>query len=206
MAPCVVILRVLSSLKMKTEGLTRYSQASLGLSTLLTSHFPPTSKTFFKVSQWPVLLALPTPCYSPIIRARVLSSLHLNFYFTNSRPLGTMSCGTGSGLPLAPKRSKSPFGRLYVTDFPPKHSYLLDSRMWILVALDASPQKRLFTFLGTAHGRKRSSFNLQESCPFPSFVCSYKTGLDKMLRWIGLPCPTSPYGKSISLSLVGNFG
>ena len=158
MAPCVVILRVLSSLKMKTEGLTRYGQASLGLSTLLTSHFPPTSKTFFKVSQWPVLLALPTPCYCPIIRACVLSSLHLNFYFTNIRPLGTMSCGTGFGLPLVPKRSKSSFGRLCVTDFPPKHSYPLVASIWILFAFAATPLP-LYTFFEITPGRERSGTN-----------------------------------------------
>ena len=27
-----------------------------------------------------------------------------------------------------------------------------------------------------------------------------------MLRWVGLPYPTNPHGKSISLSLVGSFG
>ena len=68
--------------------------------------------------------------------------------------------------------------------------------MWILFALDASPQKQLYTFFVTAQGRKRFGTNHWESCPYPSFDCHYKTGLDTMLRRIGLPCHTTPHGKS----------
>ena len=137
-APCVVILRVHSSPKRKTVGSTYYGQTRLGLSTHLTSLFPPSFKTFFKVFRWPALLALLTPFYSPTIRARVPSNPRQNFFFIASRPLGTKPFGTGYGLPLAPKRSKFSSRRLCATDSPPKHTYHLDVRLWTPAALDAS--------------------------------------------------------------------
>ena len=150
--PCVEILRVLSSPRRTTAGSTLFGQTRLGLSTLLTSPSPPSFKTFFKVFRWPALLALLTPFYSPTIRARVPSNPRQNFFFIASRPLGTKPFGTGYGLPLAPKRSKFSSRRLCATDSPPKHTYHLDVRLWILAALDASHQKLLYTFFVTVLG------------------------------------------------------
>ena len=130
------------------------------------------------VFRLPVLLGLPTPFYGPTIRVRVPSSLCQDFFFTTSRPLGTKPFGTGYGLPLAPKRSKSSSGRLCTTDSPPKHTYHLDVRLWILVALDASHYKQLYTFFVTVIGRKRSGTNPQVSCPCPSSNYRYKTGCE----------------------------
>ena len=152
MAPYVFILRVPSSPRRKTARSTLYGPTRLGLLTHLTSLFPPSSRTFFKVFRWPALLGLLTPFYGPTIRVRVPSSLRQNFFSTISRPLGTKPFGTGYGLPLALKRSKSSSGRLCVTDSPPKHTYHLDVRLWILIALDASHQKLLYTFFVTVLG------------------------------------------------------
>ena len=173
---CVAILRVLSSLMMKIVGLTRCGQTTLGLSTLLTSLFPPISKTLFKVSLWHALLTLLTPFFAHRIRVCAPWSPHQNFFFTNIRSLGTKPCGTGCGLYLAPKISTYSSGRLCVIDFPPKYSYPLEASMWILIALATNPLKRLYTFFKIAPGRERFGTNHREYCPCPSFACHCKTG------------------------------
>ena len=152
------------------------------------------------------MLGLLTPFYGPTIRVCVSPSLHQNFFSTTSKPLGTKPLGTRYGPPLALKRSKSSSGRLCVTDSPPKHTYHLDVRLWILAALDASHQKLLYTFFVTILRRKRSGTNPQVSYPYPFSNCHYKNGCELMLRWVGHPYPTNRHGKSVSLSLVGSFG
>ena len=152
------------------------SQRLSVFSTLLTSLFPPISKTLFKVSLWHTLLTLLTPFFGHRIRVCAPWSPHQNFFFTNIRSLGTKSCGTGCGLYLAPKRSTYSSGRLCVTGFPLKHSYPLEASMWILIALTTNPLKRLYTFFKIAPGRERSGTNHREYCPCPSFACHCKTG------------------------------
>ena len=80
------------------------------------------------------------------------------------------------------------------------------NNMWIPNALVATPLKRLYTHFETTPGREKSSPNLREYCPCPSFICHYKTGSDIMQCQIELYFPISSRGKSISLSLAGNFG
>ena len=168
--------------------------------------FPPSSRTFFMVSWLLALLGLPTPFYGPTIRVHVPSSLCQNFFFTTSRPLGIKPFGTGYGPPFAPKRSKSSSRRLCATNSPPKHTYHLAVRWWILTALNTSHRKLLFTFFVTVLGRKSFGTNPQVSCPCPFSNCRYKNGCEIMLWWVGLPYPTNPHGMSISFSLVGSFG
>ena len=175
-AHCVVILRVLSSPMMKTVGLTCCGQTTLRLSTFQTSLFPPTSKTSFKVSLWHALLTFLTPFFGLTIRVRALWSPHHNFFITNIRSHGTKPCGTSCGLYLAPKRSKFSSWRLCATNYPLKHSYPLVASMWILTALIATPLKRLYTFFEIAPVREKSGTNHWEYCPYPSFICRYKTG------------------------------
>ena len=61
-------------------------------------------------------------------------------------------------------------------DSPLKHTYPSDVRLWILTALDASPQKLLYTVFVTVLRRKRYGTNPQVSCPCPSSICHYKIG------------------------------
>ena len=61
-------------------------------------------------------------------------------------------------------------------DSPLKHTYPSDVRLWILTALDASPQKLLYIVFMTVLGRKRYGTNPQVSCPCPSSICRYKIG------------------------------
>ena len=175
-APYVVILRGPSSPRRKTARSTLYGPTRPGISTHLTSLFLPSSRTFFKVFWWPALLGLLTTFYGPTIKVCVSSSLHQNFFSTTSRRLGTKAFGIGYGPPLAPKRFKSSSRRLCATDSPPKHTYHLDVRLWILAALDANHQKLLYTFFVTVLGRKRYGTNPQVSCPCPSSICRYKIG------------------------------
>ena len=93
---------------MKTVGLTRCGPTSLGVSTLLTSLFPPISKTFFKVSRWPVLLALLTPFYGPTIRD-VFSKVRVKISISSTvGPLEQSPMELALGFPLPQKDPNFP--------------------------------------------------------------------------------------------------
>ena len=96
-APFVIIYKGPSSPMMKTVGLIRCEPLILGLSTLLTSLFPPNFKTLFRVFLWHGLLDSLILSYGPTIMVLVKLNPLQNLFFTNNMHLGINWCGIGFG-------------------------------------------------------------------------------------------------------------
>ena len=158
-APFVIMLRDPSSPMMKTVGLIRSGPLILGLSTLLTSLFPPNFKTLFRVFLWHGSLDLLILFYGPTIMVLVQLNPFQNFLFTNNMHLGINRCRTGFGHWHAPKRSKFSSGRLCVIGYPPNNSWHLGILMWITNVPGAIPQRWPYVNYEIATGQKRSAVN-----------------------------------------------
>ena len=130
----------------------------------------------------------------------------LNSFTSNSRCLGIKPCGIGYGRYLAPKKSRSSFGRPSESACPLNPSLPIGANTWTLFAPDANPTKPLFIFSGIALGQEKSGAKPQEYCPSLSSPYPCKIGFMKMPTQKGLPILTSSLGTSYSRSLVGNFG
>ena len=133
----------------------------------------------------------------------ISACLNSNF-ISNSRCLGIKPCGIGCGRYLAPKKSKSSFGRPSEIACPLNLSLLIGANIWTLFAPVANPMKPLFTFSEIALGQEKSGAKLQEYCPYLSSLCLCKIGFTKMPTQRGLPILTSSLGTSYSRSLAGN--